>query len=80
MFHPRGLLGQLYWWGISPFHGLVFGTMVRNVVRAAERRAATVSAAPGGRGSSGPSRTYGRIGGNASDVHPASSPRGEEPR
>ena len=38
LFHPRGLPGHLYWWGIKPFHGLVFGTMVRNVVRAAEPR------------------------------------------
>ena len=22
-FHPRGLLGQLYWWAVTPFHGVV---------------------------------------------------------
>ncbi|MDQ0989051.1 SDR family oxidoreductase [Streptomyces sp. V3I7] len=37
LFHPRGLLGQLYWWSVSPFHALVFGGMVRNIARAAER-------------------------------------------
>ncbi|GII95007.1 NAD(P)-dependent oxidoreductase [Sinosporangium siamense] len=37
IFHPRGLLGHLYWWGISPFHGLIFGRMPRNVARAAAR-------------------------------------------
>ncbi|GAA2462097.1 SDR family oxidoreductase [Streptomyces glaucus] len=35
LFHPRGLLGHLYWWGISPFHAVVFGGMARNIVRAA---------------------------------------------
>jgi len=35
-FHPRGLLGQLYWWSVTPFHGVVFGGMQRNVARAAE--------------------------------------------
>ncbi|MGY1731480.1 SDR family oxidoreductase [Geodermatophilus sp. SYSU D01045] len=35
-FHPFGLLGQLYWWGISPFHGVVFGSMIRNLCKAAE--------------------------------------------
>jgi uncharacterized protein YbjT (DUF2867 family) len=35
-FHPRGLLGQLYWWSVAPFHGVVFGGMQRNIARAAE--------------------------------------------
>lgn len=39
VFHPRGLLGQLYWWGIRPFHGIVFGGMSRNLRRAALRAA-----------------------------------------
>jgi len=52
-FHPRGLAGQLYWWSVTPFHGVVFGGMQRNIARAAERyeahpeRAAAVRA-PGG--------------------------------
>ncbi|HUK72067.1 MAG TPA: SDR family oxidoreductase [Streptosporangiaceae bacterium] len=36
IFHPRGLLGHLYWWSISPFHSLIFGRMPRNITRAAE--------------------------------------------
>jgi len=36
LFHPRGLAGHLYWKSISPFHGLVFGGMQRNIARAAE--------------------------------------------
>jgi uncharacterized protein YbjT (DUF2867 family) len=38
LFHPRGLPGQLYWWGVKPFHGIVFGRMQRNIRRAAESR------------------------------------------
>jgi uncharacterized protein YbjT (DUF2867 family) len=37
LFHPRGLWGQLYWWLVAPFHGVVFGSMVRNIVGAAEQ-------------------------------------------
>jgi uncharacterized protein YbjT (DUF2867 family) len=38
LFVPRGLLGHAYWWSVAPFHGIVFGGMVRNITRAAERR------------------------------------------
>ncbi|MBZ2198263.1 SDR family oxidoreductase [Occultella gossypii] len=34
-YHPKGLLGWLYWWAISPFHGIVFGGMQRNIAAAA---------------------------------------------
>jgi hypothetical protein len=40
LFHPRGLLGQVYWWTIWPFHGAIFGGMTRNIARAAEAEAA----------------------------------------
>jgi uncharacterized protein YbjT (DUF2867 family) len=36
LFHPRGLLGHAYWAAVWPFHGVVFGSMQRNVARAAE--------------------------------------------
>ncbi|OUZ10515.1 NAD(P)-dependent oxidoreductase [Aeromicrobium sp. PE09-221] len=36
IFHPKGLLGHLYWWSIYPFHGIVFGGMQRNIAQAAE--------------------------------------------
>jgi len=39
VFHPRGLLGHLYWWAVAPFHGVVFGGMARNITRAAENLA-----------------------------------------
>ena len=36
LFHPHGLVGQLYWWAVYPFHGIVFGGMQRNIAEAAE--------------------------------------------
>ncbi len=36
LFHPRGMLGHVYWWSVWPFHGIVFGSMQRNMARAAE--------------------------------------------
>lgn len=38
LFHPRGLLGNMYWWSVSPFHALVFGGMARNMAEAAGKR------------------------------------------
>ncbi|MGY1826730.1 SDR family oxidoreductase [Blastococcus sp. SYSU DS0541] len=38
-FAPRGLLGHLYWWAVAAFHGVVFGGMLRGIVRAAEQQA-----------------------------------------
>lgn len=40
LFHPKGLPGHLYWWAVWPFHGIVFGSMQRNIARAAESHAA----------------------------------------
>jgi len=37
-FEPRGVWGYLYWYGIMPIHGFVFGTMIDRVVSAAEQR------------------------------------------
>lgn len=39
LFHPHGLLGQAYWWSVSPFHAVVFGGMARNIARAAAAEA-----------------------------------------
>ncbi len=41
IFSPRGLAGQAYWWSVAPFHGVVFGGMMRNITGAAERAGAT---------------------------------------
>ncbi|MET7729848.1 SDR family oxidoreductase [Streptomyces sp. NPDC005402] len=40
LFHPHGLLGQAYWWSVSPFHAIVFGGMARNIARTAASSAA----------------------------------------
>ena len=37
IFYPRGLAGQAYWWAVKPFHGVVFGGMLRNIAAAADR-------------------------------------------
>jgi hypothetical protein len=36
LFHPHGIAGHAYWWAVWPFHGLVFGSMQRNIAKAAE--------------------------------------------
>ncbi len=36
-FLPSGLLGLAYWWAVTPLHNLVFGGMLRGIVRAAGR-------------------------------------------
>jgi uncharacterized protein YbjT (DUF2867 family) len=35
-FIPHGLAGHLYWFAVTPFHGVVFGSMIRNLAAAAE--------------------------------------------
>jgi len=35
-FEPRGLWGYVYWYAILPFHNVVFGRMMDEIVRAAE--------------------------------------------
>ena len=34
LFIPHGLPGHLYWWAVSPFHNVVFGSMIRNLAQA----------------------------------------------
>jgi uncharacterized protein YbjT (DUF2867 family) len=35
-FEPHGLMGLLYWYGLFPFHQLIFNGMARAIVRGAE--------------------------------------------
>lgn len=35
LFIPHGLAGHLYWWSVTPFHGVVFSSMISNLARAA---------------------------------------------
>ena len=37
IYHPKGLAGHAYWWSVWPFHGFVFGSMTRNITKAAAR-------------------------------------------
>jgi len=37
-FLPRGLGGRLYWYVILPLHAFVFPTMIRNLIRSANRK------------------------------------------
>ena len=37
-FSPRGLGGQLYWYAVLPLHIFVFPTMIRNLIRSANRK------------------------------------------
>ena len=43
IFHPHGLAGHSYWYSVLPFHGIVFGSMVRNITGAARSKAITPS-------------------------------------
>lgn len=36
-FHPRGLLGRMYWIAVAPFHRFVFPGLLRGICRDAER-------------------------------------------
>jgi hypothetical protein len=36
VFEPHGLAGHAYWRAVSPFHGIVFGGMARNITGAAQ--------------------------------------------
>jgi len=35
-FYPRGLLGRLYWYTLTPIHYLVFGNMIRSILTKAQ--------------------------------------------
>lgn len=35
-FEPKGLLGLLYWYGLYPFHSLIFSSMIDHIAREAE--------------------------------------------
>lgn len=37
IFHPQGVLGRLYWYGIWPIHGMVFRGMLRRIADAGVR-------------------------------------------
>ncbi len=48
IFDPVGVFGRAYWYTLYPVHQLVFGGMLRGVVRAAERESAPPSRSTSG--------------------------------
>lgn len=38
VFDPRGLFGLVYWYALYPLHELVFAGMLRNIVKAMDRK------------------------------------------
>ena len=40
LYDPRGFFGLLYWYAVSPFHGLIFGNLATRIVAEAESRSA----------------------------------------
>ncbi len=49
-FNPRGVFGLLYWYAVTPFHGLIFKHMPEAIVREAEAKLEQVSDRGLGRG------------------------------
>ncbi|WP_166874157.1 SDR family oxidoreductase [Salinibacterium sp. ZJ450] len=46
VFFPQGLAGRLYWYGILPFHGVIFTGMANRIIAEAERRGGEHVATP----------------------------------
>jgi hypothetical protein len=36
LFHPQGFPGHAYWKSSGPFHGIIFGSMLKNIRENAE--------------------------------------------
>jgi hypothetical protein len=51
VFLPVGLLGQVYWWSLRPFHGIIFTDMLRHIAatagRATQAETADAAGTPG---------------------------------
>lgn len=45
-FHPRGVLGRLYWYALLPIHGVIFSRLARRLVAAGEALAPQPSPRP----------------------------------
>jgi uncharacterized protein YbjT (DUF2867 family) len=44
IFEPAGLVGLVYWYGLWPFHGFIFGGMLRNLASAMDGHAGAAAA------------------------------------
>lgn len=61
LFRPRGLFGLLYWYGVVPLHGIVFGGMLRGIRKTAEAMQRAENPHPEAAPPAGPAtRGYGR--------------------
>jgi uncharacterized protein YbjT (DUF2867 family) len=54
LFIPHGLAGNLYWWAVSPFHSIVFGSMITNLAAAGRTASRTPALGPPAAGPSHP--------------------------
>lgn len=45
LFKPRGLFGILYWYAQLPLHKIVFGGMMKGIMRSAQQIESSASAA-----------------------------------
>ena len=43
LFHPRGFPGEAYWAAMKPFHGVIFGSMLKNIRVNAEAVARSIA-------------------------------------
>jgi hypothetical protein len=43
LFKPKGLFGLVYWYGVVPFHHIVFKGMLKGITRDAKQLAAGAS-------------------------------------
>jgi hypothetical protein len=39
LYHPKGLLGHIYWWAVFPMHGIVFPSMAKKMAGNSARKA-----------------------------------------
>jgi hypothetical protein len=39
LYHPKGLLGHIYWWAVFPMHGIVFPSMAKKMAGSSARKA-----------------------------------------
>ncbi|MEO8457816.1 MAG: SDR family oxidoreductase [Chloroflexota bacterium] len=46
IFDPVGVMGLLYWYGLYPFHTLIFAGMLHGIARAAEKKSAANATPP----------------------------------
>lgn len=46
IYEPDGLLGRLYWWGVYPFHAVIFPVMAKNILKRAQEESEGTTTTP----------------------------------